>query len=152
VIKEEFRQIAKRIESTYRQEFNDLQFDEWWESFGDEGFDVALRAFKKMKEEYNYFPMVSTFRSYIEGIKEIDESTEKASKKPRVIEFTPEDLKRHERWMRFIFWIQETGEEFPKTSEEVLAMKVKFEKEHPNWRRKKKVPTDKPEAIGRILK
>lgn len=150
--KDQFREIAGKIESVYRQKFNDLQFDEWWDSFGGEDFNVGLRAFGKMKEEYNYFPMISTFRSYIKGIKEIDESIQKKSKTPRSGEPMPEDLKRHERWMRFIFWIQETGVGLPKISEEVFAMKAKFEKEHPNWKRKEKAVTNKPEMIGQILK
>ena len=131
--KDQFREIAGKIESAYRQKFNDLQFDEWWDSFGDEDFNVALRAFGKMKEEYNYFPMISTFRSYIENIRGADESTEKGTKKEKAFEPTPEDLKRHERWMRFIFWVEEEGMNFQgKTSEEVLVMKAEFEKEHPN--------------------
>jgi len=151
MIKDKFRQIAEKIESAYREKFNDLQFDEWWESFGDEDFDVALRAFREMKEEYNYFPMVSTFRSYIQGIKGADESAQKESKKPKVTELTSGDIDRHKRWVRFFFWIQET-KKFPKTSEEAFAMKAEFEKKYPNWQRQKKIPTDKPEAIGQILK
>lgn len=131
--RDEFAQIAKKIESVYRQKFNDLQFDEWWESFGKEDFNVALRAFRKMKEEYNYFPVVATFRSYIEGVKEIDKSAQKESKTQKLGEPTPQDLDRYIRWVRFIRWTVETRN-FPKTSSGAFKMKAEFEEKHPDWK------------------
>ena len=149
--KDQFREIAGKIEAAYRQKFNDLQFDEWWDSFGGEDFNVALRAFGKMKEEYNYFPMISTFHSYIKGIKEIDKSAQKESETPKLGNPTSQDLDRYLRWMIFTSWTLET-KNFPRTKKEAFEMKAKFEKEYPNWKHKERVVTNKPEMIGQILK
>lgn len=153
--KKQFGQITDKIEAVYRPKcpdgFTDLQFEEWWQTFGGEEYGVALRAYEKMKKEYGYFPMISTFQSYIKGIKEIDESIQKKSSTLKLGEPTPQDLNRHLRWMRFISWTYETRK-FPKTSEEAFAMKAKFEKEYPDWKRKERVVTNKPEMIGQILK
>lgn len=153
--KDQFREIAGKIESVYLpvcpKGFTDLQFEEWWQTFSGEDYIIAIRAYEKMKKEYGYFPVVATFRSYIEGIKEIDESAQKKSKTPKLGESTPQDLNRHLRWMRFISWTYETRK-FPKTSEEAFEIKARFEKEHPNWKRKEKVVTNRPETIGQILK
>lgn len=147
MIRDEFAWIAKKIESVYRpicpEGFTDLQFEEWWQTFGNEDYSVALRAYEKMKKEYGYFPMVSTFRSYIDGIKEIDESAQKESETPIYSEPTSQDMNRHIRWMRFIQWIYET-KNYPKTSEETSQMKIEFEKKHPNWKPKRKRETGQP--------
>lgn len=159
--RDEFTQIADKIEATYQPKcpegFTDLQFEEWWDSFSGEDYVIATRALKVMKDgghgmnAYAYFPTPSTFWAYINKIKEIDENKQKAEQKPKEFVRTKEDRDRHKRWMRFIFWTLETGK-FPKTSEEAFMVKAKFEKEHPNWQRQKKVSTDKPETISQILK
>lgn len=155
--KEQVGEIVDRIEAIYLKKFTDLQAEEWLDSFEKEDYGVALRAFKIMKDggygmsSWGFPPTPSVFWNYINRIKEIDESAQKKSGTPKLGEPTPQDLNRHLRWMRFISWTYETGR-FPKTSEEAFTMKVRFEKEHPNWKRKEMVVTNKPETIGQILK
>lgn len=148
--KGEFREIAERIESAYRQQFTDLQFEEWWDSFGDEDYDIVIQAFELMKDKYAYFPVVATFRSFLEQAKEVKEAKLGREGKVEVKPLAPEDLDRHKRWMRFIQWIGETTH-LPKTSKEVLEMKERFEKEHPDWQPAHKRPKSGPEQIGSIF-
>jgi len=142
MLRAQFKEIVQKIEAVYCQDFNDLQFEEWWESFGDEDYDMALRAFREMKEEYKYFPMIATFRSYIEKIKEY----ETESRKPKREEPAPMDLDRHRRWIRYIRWTLET-KQYPKTSQEAMLAKEKFEREYPNWQ-----PKDKTDVWGQAVK
>ncbi|KPL01719.1 MAG: hypothetical protein AMJ73_10110 [candidate division Zixibacteria bacterium SM1_73] len=149
--RDEFGKIAQRIEAVYRQEFNDLQFDEWADNFKNEDYQIALEAFNLMKNEYAYFPMVATFRSYIAKAKEIRDQEQDRKIKNKAEEATPMDMDRHKRWMRYIYWILETRQ-FPKTPDDALKAKEKFEKEHPNWQPKFKEQKRGVQSVGEILK
>jgi len=149
--RDEFFDITKRIEAINPgKEFSKRQFEEWWDSFKDEEYEIALKAFKLMKNEYAYFPVPATFQAYLTRVKEIREAEEEQKKKRQTEKPTPMDTDRHQRWMRYIYWILET-KQFPKSSEEAYQAKEGFEREHSDWQPKIKEKKYGPESVGEIL-
>ena len=147
----EFFDITKRIEAINPgKEFSKRQFEEWWDSFKDEEYEIALRAFKLMKDEYAYFPMVATFRSYIEKVKQMRKAEDERKERTQSDEIKSEDRDRHQQWMRYIYWILET-KQFPKSPEEAFEAKERFEKEHPDWQPRFKEQKQGMQSVGEIL-
>lgn len=148
---DQFKNIFQRIEAAWGQEYNDQQFAEWLDSFGEENYEVAVRAFRLMKDEYKYPPAIATFQAYIQRIKEKDEAMAESFQAKESTRISPEDMDRHKRWARFYSWCRHIGR-WPKPNENAIKLKENFEKEHPDWEppEKKKIQR-KMKRIGDIL-
>lgn len=134
----ELGKILDRLVNNYRDptrgivvELTKIQIEEWWRAFAGEPFERINRAVDFLIDEYGYFPVPATLKSYVEKVKDIEEY-EAESKKPKIEKPTLEDLDRHQRWMRYFWWILETRQ-FPRTPEEAMKAKERFEKERPDW-------------------
>lgn len=148
----DFFEITKRIEAINPgKKFSKLQFEEWWDSFKGEEYDIALEAFELMKDEYGYFPMPATLRTYITKAKQIRQAEKERKERVQFNQSQPESRDRHRQWMRYIYRILET-KQFPKTSEEAIQAKEGFEEKHPDWQPKHKEVKRGPEEINEILK
>jgi len=149
--RDEFFDITKRIEAINPgKEFSKRQFEEWWDSFKDEEYEIALKAFKLMKNEYAYFPVPATFQAYLTRAKEIREAEEEQKKKRQTEKPVPMDKDRDQRWSRYFHWILET-KQYQKIPEQVFEAKERFEKEHPDWQPKFKEEKRGVQSVGDIL-
>jgi len=143
VTDEQFKILFKRIEAAYNQEYTALQFEEWLDSFGKEDLGIADRAFRLMKDDFGYPPVVATFRSYIQRIKEQDEAQAKSAAKVKQRERRHEPRGNGGSHSRFAQYMLERKEQFKgwlkgtMEVDEYKRLKAKFEKEHPNWKPKK---------------
>jgi len=134
--KDDFAKITDRIVNAYREPISEDQFEEWFRHFGSEDYKLVDEAVTRMLDEYKFFPMVATLRSYIE--------IQRDAVKPRPDYVpavpTPEQRTNAQRWLRFCMWIEEmcrTGRrtwEHPKGYEDCIKLRDYFEKEYPDWK------------------
>ena len=138
--KEQFKVLFKRIEAAWDKEYTDIQFEEWFDSFGNEDFAVAERAFRVMKGESAYPPMVATFHSCLSRTHSEDRaSAERQAKEKREAETAKRKPMGDGGWIRFGHYMLENGIKgwWSKERSEVEKLKAEFEKKHPNWQPRK---------------
>lgn len=136
---EQFKALFKRIEAAFNQEYTALQYEEWLDSFGGEDLGVAERAFCLMKDEFGYPPVVATFRSYIQRIKEEDKAKVNREQSLKEEKERPQRPRGNDHgWFRFTRWMLEKRNQWPKKGDDLEKLKAKFEREHPNWQPRKK--------------
>jgi hypothetical protein len=162
VTKDEFKEIARRIESTMgktEEKFTDLQFEEWWDSFKDEDYDVGMEAYKLMRDEYGFFPFVATFRAYIQRVKENRDAERELSEKLKAKSQEPIMSKEnHKKGSLFNQWLMQNRKKlmaekrYPQNYEQWKTLKAEFQEKYPNWQPKKEKEKKGVEPIGDILK
>lgn len=152
--KAEFEKISKRIEDAYRDPFTEGQFNEWYEIFKGESYEVVHKAVTTMLFQYRYFPVPATLWAYISQVKATMESEEEAKIRAQVELPGEIDRQKGQSWTRFSQWVLETDKKMlvGKDFEQVKAIKARFEKEHPNWQPpKQEEKSNQPEQIGDIF-
>lgn len=156
---EQFKTLFKRIEAAFNQEYTPLQFEEWLDSFGNEDHDVAERAFRVMKDEFAYSPVVATFRSYVERIQEEDEAKAESTRKARadpdlLCNMSPEakeaEFRRRSEFGRFLRWCHERHK-FPKEDGDYQVMRKDFDENYKDWKPKERKTQKGMQKVGNLI-
>ncbi|MBE9572953.1 MAG: hypothetical protein IMF11_20200 [Proteobacteria bacterium] len=155
--KSEWLEIVKKVRGNWDGFCVDKQkFDTFLDALKE--FDVrhVREAADRIIKGYAYPPIVATFTVYIKQVQKDERyrvDRQRAEKKEiEGAKRKPGPANDH-GWFRFTRWMLEKRNQWPKKRNDLEKLKVKFEREYPDWQpRKKSQPRRSVQGRGGITK